>query len=180
MEPHGSNSPQNGFQKTSFLTPRPLLLAFFFFLPIALPGLMGWLNGLLAVPIFLLLQTAVDKQKATVEIRNGLLMAGVASLLVGNFPMFLFALAMLPLGYSLHLGTIRQRSPAQTGLTGIIVVTIAWLIFWTVYGIVSGSNPYVSLLTDMDAFMGQLIVMHRTNKQKHWKIAHKNPKHTNT
>ena len=92
-------------------------------------------------------------------------MAGVASLLVGSFSMYLFTLTMLPLAYSLHLGTIRQRDPAQTGITGIVVLTIALMIFWTMYGIVSGSNPYVSLLTDMDAVMGQIIVMHRTNSE---------------
>jgi uncharacterized protein YybS (DUF2232 family) len=165
MGPHGSNSQQNGSQKNIFLTPRPLLVAFFFFLPIALPGLIGWLNGLLAVPIFLLLQTADNDQKAALEIRSGLLIAGVASLLVGRFPMLLFTLSMLPLGYSLHLSTIRQRDPAHTGCTGIFVLTLLWLLFWTVYGIISGSNPYVSLLTDIDAFMGQIIAVYRENNE---------------
>lgn len=159
MGRYGNTSQQNGF----FLTARPLLVAFFFFLPIALPGLIGWLHGLLAVPIFLLLQTAADDQKAGLEIRNGLLIAGLGSLLLGRLPMFLFTLTMLPLGYSLHMSAGQQKDPAQTGVAGGIILTTTWLIFWTVYGIMSGSNPYVSLLSDMDAFMGQIITVYRTN-----------------
>uniref|UniRef100_UPI0040575FEA DUF2232 domain-containing protein n=1 Tax=Candidatus Electrothrix sp. TaxID=2170559 RepID=UPI0040575FEA len=159
MGRYGNTSQQNG----SFLTARPLLVAFLFFLPIAFPGLIGWLHGLLAVPIFLLLQTAADDQEAGLEVRNGLLIVSLGALLLGRLPMFFFTLTMLPLGYTLHLGTIRQREPAQTGASGIIALTIAWLVFWTVYGIISGSNPYVSLLTDMDAFMGQIITVYRTN-----------------
>jgi len=159
MGRHGNSLQHNG----PFLSARPLLVALFFFLPIAVPGLIGWLNGLLAVPIFLLLQTAADERTAGQQIRNGLLMAGLASLLTGRLPMFLFTLTMLPLGYSLHLTTARQRDPAQAGVTGVIVLTISWLFFWSVYGTVSGMNPYIALLTDMDAFLGQVIAVYRTN-----------------
>ncbi len=153
------SSQQNG----PFLTARPLLVALFFFIPILLPGLIGWLNGLLAVPIFLLFQTAADDQKAGLEIRNGLLMAGLGSLLLGRLPMFLFILAMLPLGYSLHMSAGQRKDPAQTGIAGIIALAVSWLIFWTVYGITSGVNPYIGLLADMDALMEQIIVVYRTN-----------------
>jgi uncharacterized protein YybS (DUF2232 family) len=140
-------------------------VALFFFLPIAVPGLLGWLNGLLAVPIFLLLQTAANERTAGRQIRNGLLMAGLASLLLGRFSMFLFTLTMLPLGYSLHLTTARQRDLAQAGVTGVIVLTISWFFFWTVYGIGSGTNPYIGLLSGMDAFMEQIVVVYRTSAE---------------
>ncbi|CAK8720250.1 DUF2232 domain-containing protein [Candidatus Electrothrix laxa] len=134
-----------------------------FFLPIAVPGLLGWLNGLLAVPIFLLLQTAHDERTAGQQIRNGLLMAGLGSLVMGRFSMFLFTLMMLPLGYSLHLSVSRQKTPAESGAAGIMVLGISWLFFWSVYGTMSGMNPYVGLLTDLDAFLGQVVVVYRTS-----------------
>ncbi len=159
MGRHGNSSQHNG----PFLSVRPLLVALFYFLPIAVPGLIGWLNGLLAVPIFLLLQTAADERKAGQQIRNGLLMAGLGSLLLGRLPMFLFTLTMLPLGYSLHLSVARQKTPAESGVVGMLVLGISWLLFWSVYGTVSGMNPYITLLTDMDAFLGQVIAVYRTS-----------------
>lgn len=148
---------------SSFLSTRPLLVALLFFLPIALPGLAGWLNGLLAVPVFLLLQTAVHERRAGWQIRNGLLIAGLGSLLMGLFSMFLFTLTMLPLGYSLHWSAKLRKSPAETGAIGLIILGLTWLIFWSTYGVVSGTNPYITLLADMDAFMGQVIEIYRTN-----------------
>ncbi len=159
MGQYGRNVQQNG----PVLTARPLLLALFFFLPILLPGLIGWLNSLLAVPIFLLFQTAADDKEAGLEIRNGLLLAGLGSLLLGRLPMFFFTLTMLPLGYSLHMSAGQRKNPGQTGIAGIMALVIAWLIFWTGYGITSGVNPYMGLLMDMDALMEQIIVVYRTN-----------------
>ena len=159
MGRHGNSLQHNG----PFLSARPLLVALFFFLPIAVPGLIGWLNGLLAVPIFLLLQTAADERTAGQQIRNGLLMTGLASLLMGRLPMFLFTLTMLPLGYSLHLSVARKKTPAESGAAGIMVLGISWLLFWSMFGTIAGVNPYVGLLTDIDAFLGQVIVVYRTS-----------------
>ena len=149
--------------KGLFLSARPLLVALFFFLPAALPGLVGWLNGLLAVPIFLLLQTAADERRTGLQIRNGLLLAGLGSLLLGRFSMFLFTLTMLPLGYSLHLSAVRRKSPAETGVTGIMTLGLSWLGFWFLYGMLFRTNPYIDLLAGMDALLEQFIVMYRTD-----------------
>lgn len=159
MRRHGNSLQYNG----PFLRPRPLLVALLYFLPTALPGLMGWLNGLLAVPIFLLLQTAVDERTGVRQIRNGLLMAGLGSLLLGRFPMFLFTLTMLPLGYSLHLSVARQKTPAESGAVGALVLAGSWFLFWSVYGTLSGTNPYIGLLADMDALLEQLVAVYRAN-----------------
>jgi len=149
--------------KESFLTFRPMLVALFFFLPTALPGLAGWLNGLLAVPIFLLFQTAAHERRAGEQIRNGLLMAGLGSLLTGRIAMFLFTLTMLPLGYSLHLSAVRRKSPAETGTNGIITLGCTWLLFWAMYGMFAGINPYLALLGDIDAFLEQIMAVYRTS-----------------
>ena len=149
----------------SFLTARPLSVAVFFFLPIAVPGLFGWLNGLLAVLIFLLLQTAADEWRAGQQIRNGLLMAGLGSLLLGRFSMFFFTLTMLPLGYSLHRSVTQRKSPAEAGAAGVVVLALSWFLFWSSYGMISGMNPYIVLLAEMDTFMVQLIAAYRTSSE---------------
>lgn len=159
MRRHGNSSQSNG----PFLSPRPLLAALLYFLPTALPGLIGWLNGLLAVPIFLLLQTAADERTGVWQIRNGLLTAGLGSLLLGRFSLFLFTLTMLPLGYSLHLSVVRQKTPAESGAVGVLVLAVTWFLFWSVYGVVSGTNPYIGLLADMDALLEQFAAVYRTN-----------------
>lgn len=107
MGRYGNISERNG----PFLNIRSLLVTLSFFLPTAFPGLVGWLNGLLAVPVFLLLQTADDKKTVGMQIRNGLLLAGLGSLLLGRFSMFLFTLTMLPLGYSLYLKCCTTKKP---------------------------------------------------------------------
>jgi uncharacterized protein YybS (DUF2232 family) len=159
MRRHGNSPQSNG----SFLHARSLSAALLYFLPTALPGLIGWLNGLLAVPIFLLLQTADDERTGIRQISNGLLTAGIGSLLLGRFSMFLFTLTMLPLGYSLHLSVARQKTPAESGAVGALVLTVSWFLFWSVYGTVTGMNPYIGLLADMDALLEQFMVVYREN-----------------
>jgi len=55
----------------------------------------------------------------------------------------------------------QRKDPVQAGLAGIIVLAVAWLIFGAVYGILSGINPYVGLLVDMDTLMAQFIGAYR-------------------
>jgi uncharacterized protein YybS (DUF2232 family) len=125
--------------------------------------LFGWLNGLLAVPIFLLLQSAADEKTAGRQIRNGLLLAGFCSLLLGRFSMFLFTLTMLPVGYSLHLSAVQRKSPAESGATALMTLGLSWLLFWSLYGMLNGTNPYLDLLTGMDALLEQLTAAYRAN-----------------
>lgn len=158
---YGNISEQNG----PFLNIRSLLVTLSFFLPTAFPGLVGWLNGLLAVPIFLLLQTAADEKTAGLQIRNALLPVGLGSLLLGRFSMFLFTLTMLPLGYSLHLSAVQRKSPAESGAIALMTLSISWLLFWSLYGMFTGTNPYLDLLTGMDALLEQLIAAYRTNSE---------------
>jgi hypothetical protein len=155
MVRHGS-----GPQQTVF-SARSLFLALCFFLPVALPALVGWLNGLLAVPVFLVFQTAGDEQNAARQIRNGLLAAAVGSLLVQRFSFFLFSLAMLPLGYTLHRSTVSRQMPARAGAAGCVALGGAWLVFWSLYGIAAEMNPYTGLLAATDGFLEQIILVYR-------------------
>ncbi|XOF35118.1 MAG: DUF2232 domain-containing protein [Candidatus Electrothrix sp. YB6] len=151
----------SGPQQTAFFSAQSLFLAVCFFLPVALPALIGWLNGLLAVPVFLLFRTAGDEQKAARQIRNGLLAAAGGALLLQRFPFFVFSLTMLPLGYSLHRSTAQRQMPSEAGAAGCAVLTGTWLVFWSIYGIIAGMNPYTGLLAAMDGFLEQIILVYR-------------------
>lgn len=156
--------PEGGqHKKSAQFTAQVLLIATAFFLPVALPSLFGWMSGMLAIPVFLLLTLAADKRAALLQLRNGVLIATVGALLINQVLLILFALGMLPLGYSLYRSGQRHDNPAQTAARGIVVVTLTWFVFWAVYGIMTGINPYTSLVAMLDESFGQVIEIYRKN-----------------
>ena len=121
------------------------------------------MNGLLAVPVFFLFQTTADDRQATLQIRNGLLLAGAGALLLQQLVLIVFALATLPLGYSLYSSAQRRDDPATAGAKGVVALGLSWFIFWAVYGIIAGLNPYASLLAILDDSFGRVIEIYRTS-----------------
>lgn len=139
------------------------LIALCFFLPVAVPTLFGWIHGLLAVPVFFHLQTSEDEKKAKEHIRNGLLLAILGSLLLNQLVLMLFSLTMLPLGWSLYCSSQGGEEPDEAGKKGILILALVWFGFWTVYGIIAGTNPYPELLTVMDTTFDQVLALYRTS-----------------
>ena len=156
--------PDNGQQRgAAFFSPQALLITAAFFLPVAIPSLFGWMNGLLAVPVFFLFKTTADDRQSTLQIRNGLLLAAGGALLLNQLVLIVFALAMLPLGYSLYRSAERGEDPATAGAKGVATLGLSWFIFWAVYGIIAGINPYASLLAILEHSFGRIIVIYRNN-----------------
>ncbi len=149
----------------SFFTVRTALIAFFFFLPIILPSLFAWVSCLLAVPIFLLMRTSVDERKIGLQIRNGLIPVAAGALLLNQFSLFVFSLTMLPLGYSLSRSVSQRKTPAQTGFEGSLVLGVSWLVFWAIYGMIAGVNPYSSLLSLLDSSLEQINLIYQANSE---------------
>lgn len=139
-----------------------LLIAACFFLPAVLPLLFSWLDMLLAVPVFLLLRTAADERTAIVRLRNGLLLAAVGVMLVGEPALLVFSLTMLPVGWSLHRSATAGLSPAATGGAAFVTLGLTWLAFWLAQGLLTESNPYNGLLTLFDRSLQQLAEEART------------------
>lgn len=137
MEPESNQQ-----QGTAFLSQSTLLIGLFFLLPVAIPSLFGWLNGLLAVPIFFLFTITDNEKQATLLIRNGLLFAAVGAFFLNKFELIVFALTMLPLGYSLYRSAQRKEDPVIAGAHGVVTLAVSWFLFWLVYGVMSGINPY--------------------------------------
>lgn len=147
----------------AFLAVPTLLIAAAFLLPVASPSLFGWMNGLLAVPVFFLFKTTDDERLATLYIRNGLILAAVGALFFKQLVLIVFAMAMLPLGYSLYRSAQQSDDPSTAGAKGIITLGLSWFIFWAVYGIITGMNPYTSLLDMLDGSFSQIIEIYRNS-----------------
>ena len=159
-------SSDSGRQRgTTFFAPQTLLIAMAFIFPVALPSLFGWLNGLLAVPVFFLLRTTENVRQATVQIRNGLLLGAGVAIILQQLVLLVFASASLPLGYSLYLSARRGDTPAIAGAKGAVALGISWLLFWTVYGIIAGVQPYATLLVLLDNSFGRVIEIYRTGTE---------------
>lgn len=150
-------------KKREIISVQTLLIAVCFLLPTALPLLFSWLDMLLGVPVFILLQLAEDKQVVFVSLRNGLLIATAGVLLLGEPVPFVFSLAMLPLGGSMHRSAGSGRSPVAAGGMGFAVLGVTWLAFWLVQGLLTESNPYASLLALLDSAFARLAEEARTN-----------------
>lgn len=120
------------------------LLALGFLLPQILPGFFGWLNSVLAIPIFYILASN-DGRQGNRLIQYGLVISGVGAVLLQSAVAFLFSLTMVPLGYTLYRSKNRGDSPWQTGVKGIIVLGTSWAVFWLAYGMSQNVNPYREL-----------------------------------
>lgn len=144
MAARGSAQPGGGF-----FNGQVLLLATAIVLPGIAPAYFGWLSGLLAIPVFCLLGMH-GVGRGSILIRNALLLAGVAALLLKLTGPLLFALTIIPLGYSFNRSAAASDSEWQTMFKGCLYLGAAWLLFWTAYGAVEGVQPYQHLLELID------------------------------
>ena len=134
-----------GLNKYLFSLGQFLFISFLFFIPALSPQLFGWLNGLLAIPVFYLLLVN-GLISGTKKLVVGLLLAGAGALLAHRLEAFLFSLTLIPLGYSLFKSATAQESVAVSGGKGVAVLGLTWLLFWGIYGAVTRTNPYRYLL----------------------------------
>ncbi|MDD3617812.1 MAG: DUF2232 domain-containing protein [Desulfobulbaceae bacterium] len=139
-----------------------VLLAAAFLLPGIAPSIFGWLNGLLAIPVFLLLYLYGINQ-GSLYIRNGALLAVAGAIPMHILPLVLFSLTFIPLGYSLNKSAVAGENEWRTGARGSLILGGSWLIFWAVYGALEGMNPYTGLLQMLDAGFAQAKEYYRTS-----------------
>ena len=130
------------------------LLGVLFFLPVAIPALFGWLIGLLATPVFYALASH-GYHVGIKLVTASLILAGLGALLVQQTEMFLFSLTFVPLGISLFRSGNSGESAVKSGAQGLLVLGGIWLIFWTVFGVIAGANPYTQLVKILDLGLQQ-------------------------
>ncbi|WP_310599841.1 DUF2232 domain-containing protein [Desulfobulbus sp.] len=147
-----------GTGRQSFSLPpgQLLLLIVLFFLPAAVPSVLGWLTGFLATPVFIpLAMHGATRGLRLVAI--GLVVAGVGALLVQQSEMFVFSLTLAPLGVALFCSARAGDSAAKSGGKGLAALGITWLLFWAIYGMLAGINPYDLLLKVLDLGLAQTL-----------------------
>lgn len=141
-----------------------IALAAALLLPGLAPTLFGWLSGLLATPVFCLVCLNGQK-KGTLLIRNAVIIAAVIALLLKMVPSLFFSLTMVPLGFSFSKSYRSGRNAIQTGIRGTLVLIAAWLVFWSVYGAIQGTNPYQNLLNTIDSGFKQTYEYYRKSSE---------------
>jgi len=147
-------APQSAQPNNYLLNGQAALLAAALLLPALAPSLFGWLTGLLATPVFLLL-TINGQKKGGLLIRNGVLLAVAAAIVLKLLPSLLFALTLVPLGYSFRKSFVGGDNEIRTGMRGTAILAVTWLIFGTAYGTVQDVNPYQHLLELLDTGFAQ-------------------------
>jgi uncharacterized protein YybS (DUF2232 family) len=147
----------------SFFSKTVLIIAVIFLVPVLLPGLLGWLIGLLAVPVACVLASeGGDRGKKT--ILNSLIIATVIAVFIGKLEILLFGITLVPLGYILYRCTVEKKSEAVTAGRGILALLVSWWIFWAIYGSVTGIQPYQHLLDTVDAGFAQTYELYKTEQ----------------
>ncbi len=145
-----------------FFNGQTILLAVAFLLPALVPGLFGWISGMLAIPVFYFLKVDGERQGG-IEIRNSILLAGAGALALQQLPVMLFSLTLIPLAYSLNRSATAGESEVRTGVKGVIVLGVSWFVFWAVYGIILSLNPYTHLLKTLDSGFAQVYEIYSKN-----------------
>ncbi len=139
-----------------------ILLAVAFLLPALIPGLFGWISGMMAIPVFYFLKVDGERQGG-IEIRNSILLAGVGALVLQQLPVMLFSLTLIPLAYSLSRSATAGESEVRAGARGVIVLGVSWFVFWAVYGTILSINPYTHLLKTLDSGFAQVYEIYSKN-----------------
>ncbi len=152
-----------GWNPTEFPPGQLFLYSAFFFVPALSPVFFGWLNGLLAVPVFYLLFTN-GFNSGFALLRISLLIAGLGALLIGRIEVFLFSLTLIPLGYTLFRSALAGESAAISGGKGVVVLVLTWFLFWGVYGAVTGTSPYRHLLETLDQGFRQTVELYESRE----------------
>lgn len=149
MAARGGAQPGGGFSNGQVL-----LLATAIVLPGIAPAYFGWLTGLLAIPVFYMLAMH-GTAMGSILVRNALLLAAIAALLLKLLGTLLFALTLIPLGYSFHRSAAAGNNEWKTVFTGCLYLGASWVLLWTSYGTVEGVQPYQHLLELIDSGFAQ-------------------------
>lgn len=136
-------------QGFGFFHRQVLLQAVLYCTVVLVPGALGWLTGLMAVPAARLLTIrGVDETLRIVA--YGCLAGGMTALFTGRIGVFLFSLSFLPLAFVLARGWRQCEDPVVSGSRGLVVLVLLWGGFWALYGLSQQINPYLKLVRIFD------------------------------
>lgn len=137
---------RNGSRKN---LPVLILLTTVLLFPALFPEELGWVTTFVPLPVFYYLVILGQKEGALL-VRNSIILAAVAALLLGSLPVLVFSFAMIPVGATFSYAVHRRTSPVKAGFWGALLLAFAWFLFWSVLGLMHQVNPYSSLLAELD------------------------------
>jgi uncharacterized protein YybS (DUF2232 family) len=141
-----------------------VLLTAVLLLPTIIPGKMGWLTSLVPLPIFYYL-VVLGKRNGLILMRNALLFSAGAAFIIGSVPILIFSLTMVPLGITFSHALNNRQTPVKAALVGSMFLALTWVLFWSGLGMLHQTNPYASLLTELDAGLtGSLVLYEESAK----------------
>ena len=141
-----------------------VLLTAMLLLPTLLPGKMGWMTSLVPLPIFYYF-VVLGKRKGIILVRNALILSAGGALLFGSMSILLFAFTMLPLGIAFTHALHNRQTPVKAGLVGAMLLALTWGIFWLGLGMLHQTNPYTSLLTELDAGLSGSLMLYEESAE---------------
>ncbi len=147
----------------SFLHKAVVAMTASFLLPIFVPGFFGWLNGLIAVPMALLLFW--QKEHDNKWLVYAILVSAVVSYSYDQLELFLFELAFLPLAYTIFYCHKRGIDIIKTCSYSFVVLIITWSLFWFMVFPGSESNPHSQLTELTNQVVKQTYEVYQTNKE---------------
>jgi uncharacterized protein YybS (DUF2232 family) len=141
-----------------------VLLTAVLLLPTIIPGKMGWLTSLVPLPIFYYL-VVLGKRNGLILMRNALLFSAGVAFIIGSVPILIFSLTMVPLGITFSHALNNRQTPVKAALVGSMFLALTWVLFWSGLGMLHQTNPYASLLTELDAGLtGSLVLYEESAK----------------
>ena len=141
-----------------------ILLSAILFFPALFPGKIGWLTSLVPLPVFYYL-VIFEKRAGTALLRNAILLAAGVSLLIGSLPTLLFSLTMVPPGIAFSYAVFKRKSPVEAGFLGSLVLALAWFLFWFGLATLHQTNPYTTLLLELDKGLSSGLVLYEESAE---------------
>ena len=146
-----------------YFTGLVLLTAVLLF-PSLLPEQIGWLTSFVPLPIFYYL-VILGNRDGTILIRNAILLSALGALLIGSMSVLIFSLAMVPLGVTFSYAVFNRKNPVETGFIGFLFLALAWILFWISLGMIHQTNPYTTLLVELDEGLASGLMLYEESAE---------------
>lgn len=136
--------------------------ATFLALPSLWPGSLGWIQGLVPIPVCYY-WISLGQTKTNSLLINAVLFAGIAAAIFGSLPAFIFTCTMLPVGIIIGKSHLSDSAPPRAGLQAVGILVLLWIAFWTTYGSMTQTNPYQEMLTSMDESLTAVSTLYQSD-----------------
>lgn len=131
-------------------------------LPSIWPGPLGWVQGLIPVPVCFYL-VKYGKEKTYSLIINAVLFAGMAAAIFGSLPALVFTCTMVPIGLIIGNSQLNNTSPTRAGIKAASMLLLLWVAFWTAYGSLTQTNPYQEMLASMNKSLATVSTLYQSD-----------------